>query len=342
MSETEPWATSREVRARPDLLLGGVSVVPIAPMRADFSLDEEAFADHVGEVAAAGIAAFIVGGHTGEFHSLSDAESHRLLEVAVRVVGGHRVIAAVGRDLGAAREMAAAAEELGCSALLIHQPPHPAMPPTGYLHYVESIADVGDLGLVPYLTDPQLAVAALPGLVDMDRVIAVKWGVPDLQLFASWADSTGTARRPITWVCGLAERWAPFYSALQPVGFTSGLANVNPRLSIRFARAIADGDRTAMQEMWPSLARFESMRSRDGGHNSISIIKLALSMLGRCEPTVRPPLGQPAGPDAATLRALLGEWDLTADAGRESRIGRSSSPVSSFAPTPSHAPSPSL
>ena len=334
MTEAELRPTSQELRSRPELLLGGVSVVPIAPMHADFSLDEEAFAHHVGEVASAGMLSFIVGGHTGEFHSLGETESLRLLEIAVSVVGGHRVIAAVGRDLGAAREMAGAAQDLGCSALLIHQPPHPAMPPAGYLHYVDSIADVGDLGLVPYLTDPQLAVAALPGLVEMDRVIAVKWGVPDLQLFESWANSTGTARRHIIWVCGLAERWAPFYSALHPVGFTSGLANVNPRLSIRFARAIAQGDRTAMQEMWPSVARFESMRSRNGGQNSISIIKLALSVLGRCEPTVRPPLALPAGPDAASVKALLEEWNLTADSERQRRIALSS-PVPSFAPTPS-------
>jgi 4-hydroxy-tetrahydrodipicolinate synthase len=335
VSETEPWTASPDRGSRPEVQLGGVSVVPIAPMRADLSLDEEAFADHVAAVASAGISMFIVGGHTGEFHSLSDAESHRLVDIAVQVVGGHRVIAAVGRDLGAARAMATAAQDLGCSALMVHQPPHPAMPPSGYLHYVGAIADVCELGLVPYLTDAQLAVAALPGLVEMDRVIGVKWGVSDLQLFTTWSNSTRAACRPIAWVCGLAERWAPFYSAVHPVGFTSGLANVNPRLSIRFATAVVKGDRTAIREMWPSVARFESMRSSDGGNHSISIIKLALSILRRCEPVVRPPLAMPTAVDAATVQALLEEWNLTADVRRESRITSSASAVSPFAPSPS-------
>jgi len=281
-----------------------------------------------------GLHMFVVGGHTGEFHSMTPGERADLVSIGGGLAGAAQVFAAVGNDVDSACHLVAHAARARCTGVLVHQPPHPVSDPRGYCSYVAAIACSSDLPMLLYITDPALASAAVDAVRSIETVVGVKWGIADVQLLARTVQSAEASQVDVTWICGLAERWAPFYSALHPVGFTSGLANVNPRLSIRFARAIAQGDRTAMQEMWPSVARFESMRSRNGGQNSISIIKLALSVLGRCEPTVRPPLALPAEPDAASVKALLEEWNLTADSERQRRIALSS-PVPSFAPTPS-------
>ena len=67
-------------------------------------------------------------------------------------------------------------------------------------------------------------------------MIAVKYGVKDAAQFAAVARDAGLDR--FTWLAGLAEPYAPGYWAYGARGFTSGLANVSPSLSLSLLGAL--------------------------------------------------------------------------------------------------------
>lgn len=289
--------------------LEGVSVVPITPMTTNGAVDLPSLDQLVAATARAGVTSFMAAGHTGEFYSLSLDEWEAVVGTVRDAVGpAVHVLAAIGHDLHNACVTASMARRLGCDGILIHQPPHPVFNARGFLEYVSDIVQECGLPAVLYLTTLPLATAVASHIDTVEGVIGVKWGVPDMDGFLQATDQPGTHSSDITWICGLGERWAQRFYASGVAGYTSGLANVQPELVLRFHAAIAANDREGVALMWPSISRFELLRSIDGG--SVTVIKAALSRLGRCGSTVRPPLGAPDSALFVAVDEILRSWDL--------------------------------
>jgi 4-hydroxy-tetrahydrodipicolinate synthase len=148
--------------------------------------------------------------------------------------------------------------------------------------------------------------------------VAVKLAVPNVLSFARIVQQYGDA---VTVVCGLAEQWAPFCWMGGGRGFTSGLVNVAPALSLAMLDALERGDNDEAMRVWRQIAPFEELRARHSNANNVPVVKEAMSLLGLLEnPSVRPPLAALSREDKGTLRQLLDAWPAGALAATASSL----------------------
>ena len=106
-------------------------VVPVTPYHADGSPDWDTYAALTARLIGAGISVITPNGNTGEFYTLSEAETETAVESAIRAVGGRaEVLAGVGHDVTTATRAAAHARAAGARMIMVHQPVSPWSRPT--------------------------------------------------------------------------------------------------------------------------------------------------------------------------------------------------------------------
>jgi 4-hydroxy-tetrahydrodipicolinate synthase len=298
-------------------LLATVVVIPVTPMRPDGSIEWGTYGDLIRRVVDAGITVITPNGNTGEFYALTAGEAREATEHAVKAasdqtaLGGHaEVLAGVGHDTTSATEAARHAQQAGARMIMIHQPVHPYQSAEGWIGYHQAIADaVPDLGVVLYIRSERVTGAQIRELGQRcPNVIAVKYGVKDAAQFAAVARDAGLDR--FTWLAGLAEPYAPSYWAGGARGYTSGLANVNPALSLSMLGALRAGDFEAAMLTWESIRPFEDLRAAGGSADNVSVVKEALAQLNLCGPDVRPPSRVLPQAERDAVAAILRSWSL--------------------------------
>jgi 4-hydroxy-tetrahydrodipicolinate synthase len=291
--------------------LAGVVAITVTPFAADGTVDETAYAKLVERLAAGGIPVITPNGNTGEFYALSAAETERAVEVTMRAAGsGVAVLCGVGHDVATATAAARHARRSGAHGIMIHQPVHPYVSLDGWVDYHRAIADaVPELGVVLYVRNPRIGGAQLAALgAACPNVVGVKYAVPDPVRFATVARDAGLDR--FTWVAGLAELSAPGYFAVGARGFTSGLANVSPELSLRMLSELSTHDYPQAMEVWELIRPFEELRAAAESANNVSVVKEALSQLGLCARDIRPPSRVLGPTERARVGEVLALWGL--------------------------------
>jgi 4-hydroxy-tetrahydrodipicolinate synthase len=285
-----------------------VVAVTATPFEPSGELDEKALTRVVRRVVDGGVTAVTPNGNTGEFYSLTPVELDRALELTVAAAGGALVVPGVGHAAETAAGMARRAAELGARAVMVHQPVHPYQSQAGWVDYHRRVAAaVPELGVVAYLRNPRITGTALAELAAAcPNFVAVKYAVPDPTALADAVAAVGEGR--LTWVCGLAEPWAPFFWTAGARGFTSGLANVLPRLSLDLLAALRSGGTATAMALWHAIRPFENLRARDGNAANVSAVKEALAQLDVAGRTVRPPVSELAEADRALVSGLLAGW----------------------------------
>lgn len=289
--------------------LQSVIAIPVTPFAEDGLIDTDALARIVGRMADAGISVMTPNGNTGEFYALGPADYRRAVETTVASFAGQGVvISGIGFDIATAVEMGRAAGALGVDGVMIHQPLHPFQSAGGWVTYHRQIASMlADMAVVLYVKDPIVTGPMLRELVDAcPNVVGVKYAVGDAIRFAAIADMFGTGE--LAWICGLAELWAPFFWVAGATGFTSGLANVDPGISLEMLRCLRGGDHDAAMRVWRSIKPFEDLRARRNSANNVSVVKEALAQLGLCDRRVRPPLETLRAAERDEVAAILAGW----------------------------------
>jgi 4-hydroxy-tetrahydrodipicolinate synthase len=242
---------------------------------------------------------------------LSAAETERALSITMDAVGDRAaIVAGVGHDVGTAVAAARFADRAGANGIMIHQPVHPYVSLDGWVDYHRAIASsVPELSVVLYVRNPRIGGAQIAALADAcPNVVGVKYAVPDPVRFASVARDAGLDR--LTWIAGLAELSAPGYFAVGATGFTSGLANVAPQLSVQMFRCLRVGEFGAAMELWEFIRKFEELRALNESANNVSVVKEALAQLGLCRRDVRPPASMLAEADRSAVGVLLNSWSM--------------------------------
>jgi 4-hydroxy-tetrahydrodipicolinate synthase len=140
-------------------------------------------------------------------------------------------------------------------------------------------------------------------------VIAVKYGIRDAVLFAAVSRDAGPDR--FTWLAGLAELTAPACWTAGARGFTSGLVNVAPALSLSMLESLRGGDTAGAMKAWEDCRAFEELRAADSSADNVSVVKEALAQLGLCRPDVRPPGHRVSDEVRAQITEILAEWGLS-------------------------------
>jgi 4-hydroxy-tetrahydrodipicolinate synthase len=289
-----------------------VVAIPVTPFDDRGDVDEKTYADLVTRLVGAGVGVLTPNGNTGEFYALTAAEARRCVEVTVEHAGDALVMAGVGLDTATAVGAAEHAREAGAALVMVHQPVHPFQSSEGWVDYHRLIAEaVPELGVVLYLRDPTVSAEQLARLFDASpNVVAIKYAVPDPVALASLIRAADGSR--VSWLCGLAETWAPFFWLAGARGFTSGLVNVVPQLSLTMLEHLRAGDHAAAMNLWWRLKPFEDLRARDRSALNVSVVKEALAQRGLCSAAVRPPISTLSAPDREIVRRTLGEWDQPA------------------------------
>lgn len=283
-----------------------VIAIPITPFAADGSADFALYARLVARMVDNGIGVVTPNGNTGEFYSLTADEQRRELEATTEAVGDRALIlAGVGFDAQSAAQAARHAAAHGAQAVMVHQPVHPYKSDEGWLAYHRVIAEaVPELGIVPYLRDATLKASTLARLADLcPNFVGIKYAVANPLQFAGTVHEVGAER--LTWVCGLAESWAPFFWPGGASGFTSGLVNLTTDHSLGMQAALERGDTARAMQHWSAVRAFEDLRARHYSGNNVSVVKEAMAQMGLCRAAVRPPITEVTEQEQSEVAQVL-------------------------------------
>ncbi|MEV6794786.1 dihydrodipicolinate synthase family protein [Streptomyces sp. NPDC051320] len=299
--------------------LADVVAIPVTPFDADGAIDETAHRALLRRLIDGGVRTLTPNGNTGEFYALTPAERTRVTELTIEEAAagavpgtgaGAVVLVGVGHDVPTAVAAARHARECGAQMVMVHQPVHPYVSRGGWVDYHRAVADaVPELGVVPYLRNPHLPGASMAELGRLCRnVIGVKYAVPDAARFAAFARDAGLDR--FVWIAGLAELYAPSYFAGGAAGFTSGLVNVAPSVSLAMLEALRAGDSAAAMKVWEQIRPFEELRAADQSANNVTVVKEALASLGLCRRDVRAPSRVLDEAQRAEVADLVAGWAI--------------------------------
>lgn len=292
--------------------LKGISGVPVTPFDARDRVEPGALRALVGRLAEAGIDNLVAAGNTGEFYALEMQEALAVTAEVVQANGGRSAVTAgVGRSLKEAIALARAAEKEGADALMIHQPPDPFASPQGMVDYNHAVAGATKLPVILYIRRDVFSDEEFVRLLDHPNIVGMKYAFPDAPRLAERIRQC----RPLgkIAVCGLAEPWAAPFQAVGAQGFTSGLVNVLPGLSLQVRDALALGDYETARRACERIAPFEAMRAMQGNGWNVTVVKQAMRRMGHAVGPARAPASaELPAPYATKLDALLRDWGAAA------------------------------
>ncbi len=291
--------------------LRGISGIHVTPFDSRGEIDHGVLRRLVSGMAQAGVHNIVSAGNTGEFFALTAEEVVRLQATAIEAVGGRAMAtAAVGRSLVEAIGTGRAAQRAGADAVMAHYPADPFAAPQSQADYFIGLAEALELPVMAYLRSDAIRVDDLVRVASHPNIAAIKFATTNLMLLAECVRATRGQKA--VWVCGLAEGWAvPFY-ALGTRGFTSGLVNVAPALSLRIWNALESGDFASARDQITAIAPFEAMRTKYNNGANVTVVKEAMEILGwRVGPVRKPGLTALDPADREELRGIIGSWGLT-------------------------------
>ena len=287
--------------------LSGVIAFPITPFRDDLSLDLAGLRKNLEKLLAHPIGAVVAAGGTGEMYSLSPAEHLDVIRVTVEAVDGRvPVIAGVGFGYGLAIELTRAAQDAGVDGVLAFPPYYPNAENEGMLGYYRAIAAATSRGVLIYSRDwAAFTPEMVQRLATIPNLVAWKDGQGDLRRLQSIINLLGDR---LHWIGGAGDDLVPAYYSIGIRTYTSSIASVAPRLSLRLHELAANGCHEELaQLMQRCVIPLYSIRSRRKGYE-VSTMKVLMDLAGLRGGPVRPPLVTVTAEERDELRAILDSW----------------------------------
>ena len=291
-------------------VIHGICAATHTPFAADGSLDLSAVEKQRDHLLARGVTQVFIGGSTGESHSVSLTERRALAERWAQVAKGTpmQVIVHVGsNNLRDAAELAAHAQQQGAAAVSMLAPSY--FKPRSLGDLVACCAQVASAAPalpfyyydIPVLTGVNFSMeeflntapAAIPNLV------GIKFTNPDLMAY-QLALRAGGGKYDLPWGCDEFYLAALAMGAKGAVGSTFNFA---PGIYQRMAKAFAAGDiATARAEQFRSVQLVQVVARR-------GYMGCAKALMGHLGVPVGPARLPNANPDAAGVKAMLGELE---------------------------------
>jgi len=287
----------------------GSLVALITPMRDDGSLDEKAFARFVDWQITQGTQGIVPVGTTGESPTLSHAEHHRVVDIAVEIASGRvPVIAGTGSNsTEEAIDLTRHAKRAGADAALVVTPYYNKPTQEGLFLHFAAIADAVDLPLIIYNIPSRsvvdMSVATMARLARHPNIIGVK-------------DATANLARPLQTrrACGRGfcqlsgeDHTALAFLAAGGAGCISVTANIAPRLCSDMHLAWQAGQ---VEQAMAIQDRLLPLHDSLFAETSPAPVKYAASLLGHGTAHCRLPLAPTTEATQAALRAAMSEAGL--------------------------------
>lgn len=288
--------------------LEGISAINITPFTQTNELNESLLRKNIRSLLDADFKVIVPCGNTGEFYSLTLEECERVVEIALDEIKDEAsALVGVGYDVNTAIKQSLFAQKHGADGVMIHQPINPHVTEDGLVDYYTRIANAIDIGVVLYVKSDVLTVRGYRELMKLDNIVGIKYSLPNPLMFAEVLESLKNWN--ITWVCGLAESWAPFFYRAGGKGFTSGLVNVAPEKSKEMLEALRADDSEKIMKIWQEIKAFENLRAKYRDGNNVTVVKTAMNLVDDNYGTVRPPVNPLNDEDMKALKDILSSWN---------------------------------
>jgi 5-dehydro-4-deoxyglucarate dehydratase len=254
------------------------------------------------------ISAVVAAAGTGELYSLSPAEQLQVVKTVVEEANGRvPVLAGIGFNPPIAIELVKQSHRAGASGILAFPPYYPGADDKGLVAYYKSIADATPLGMLIYSRD---WFAPSPALVEalaskIPSLIGWKDGQADIRRYQQIRSRVGER---LHWIGGAGDDMVPAYYAIGIRTYTSSIANVAPRLSLRLHELAWAGHSQELTKLMDDLViPLYALRSKRKGYE-VSVMKTMMDELGLVGGNVRPPLVDVSADDLATVRSWIPRW----------------------------------
>jgi 5-dehydro-4-deoxyglucarate dehydratase len=288
--------------------LRGVIAFPVTPFAPDLALDVAGLRRNLRKLLEHPLAAVVAAGGTGEIYSLSPKEHAEVIKATVEEARGRLpVVAGVGFSSVIGTAMARTAEQAGADALLVLPPYYPNADDEGLADYYAAIAQTTSLGVFVYSRD-----WVNPNAAWVERLAT---RIPNL---VGWKDGQGDTRRcqqimqrvgkRLHWIGGAGDDCVPGYYSIGIRAYTSSIATVAPKLSIKLHQSASDGDRDTLAKLMADcVIPLYAFRARRKGYE-VTVMKEMMNLTGQAAGPVRPPLPKLRAEEVAELKALLERW----------------------------------
>ena len=288
--------------------LYGVIAFPITPFADNLSLDLPGLHRNLTKLLEHPISAVVAAGGTGEMYSLTPAEYSRVIELTAHAIEDRvPVIAGVGFGQRLAIEMAQAAEKAGADGILAFPPYYPHAEEDGLFEYYRSIGTATSLGMLIYSRDwATFTPAMVERLTAIPTLIALKDGHGDIRRLQAIINRVGDR---LQWIGGAGDDMVAAYYSIGIRAFTSSIATIAPRLSLRLHELGEAGDNEALAELLDRcVVPLYAIRARRKGYE-VSTMKAMMEMIGMNAGPVRPPLVNVTPEEEDELRTILSTWE---------------------------------
>ncbi len=296
---------------RPNTLrnkLSGVIAFPITPFKEDLSLDLPALHQNLTSLLNYQISAIVAAGGTGEMYSLTPAEYTRVIELTTLAVEDRvPVIAGVGFGQRLAIEMAQTAEKAGADGVLVFPPYYQQAEDDGLFEYYRAIGAATKLGMLVYSRDwTNFTPAMVERLTSIPTLIGWKDGQGDIRRLQAIMNRVGDR---LHWMGGAGDDMVAAYYSIGIRTFSSSIATVAPRLSLKLHELADAGDSEALTELLNEcVIPLYALRARRKGYE-VSAMKAMMDMAGLNGGPVRPPLVNVTSEEEDELRTILSTWE---------------------------------
>jgi dihydrodipicolinate synthase/N-acetylneuraminate lyase len=280
-----------------------VLVVAITPRHPDLSVDLEGVRRNARHLRDCGVRVAMPECGTGLVYDATLAEYEAVVGAWMEEVGKELlVVPGIGPGYGRALEMGHIARSLGVAGVMIM----PVVGPASAAGVEEGMSRIArQVGLPTVLYQRRLdlmPVEQVVRLCRLDEVVGLKYAVDDTGAFERIAALAG---RGAAMVCGMAEDPSIAYLERGAVGFSSGMANFVPRMSLALLRAFQRGDLTEAQRLRGLMVPFEDLRGESRARYSGSALHAAMEVAGLAGGPVIPFAEDVAGEDLPRLRGMM-------------------------------------
>lgn len=281
-----------------------VLVVAITPRRSDFKVDLQGAYKNVRYLVERGVDFIMPACGTGLVYDMCLEDYEAVVGTFVDAAGDEAwVVPGIGPGFGRSLEMGRIAQSLGVAGVMIMPIVGPASA-DGVFNGLREIAKAVQLPTILYQRRLDIMpVSSVIRLCEIDNIVGLKYAVEDTEAFEAIADKAGDRTAMI---CGMAEDPCITYMERGAVGFSSGMANFVPRMSLTLLRTFVSGGTVEAERLRALMVPFEDLRGERGARYSTSALHAAMDVAGLAGGPVIPFAADVTVEDLPRLQAMVG------------------------------------
>ncbi len=295
---------------KPDELrgkLGGVISFPVTTFHPDHSLDLDGLRKNLRELIKHPVCAIVPAAGTGELLSLTPDEHQQVVRATLEEVNGKvPVLAAAGFNHPLAIDLARRSAKLGVNGILAFPPYYPNADVDGLFDYYSAIGKATNLGMIVYSRDwANFSSAAVEKMAKIPTLIAWKDGQGDVRRYQMIMARVGDR---LHWIGGAGDDCVPGYYSIGVRTYTSSIANVAPKLSLKLHELAAAGHSAELDQLMRELVvPMYALRAKRKGYE-VSVMKKMMDQIGLVGGVSRPPLAEVTPEEEKEIAGWLPKW----------------------------------